>query len=153
VFLGANTTNKKSSFASSAGARRRWWPGTSTGFTPPVIPPPVSVDGVWLGGWYVACGGGRSKTPVMGPTKKRDRSRCRCRRNLRHRAPPSRSLRLGCAASRQPPGAARGGPGGGWGAPDPGARYQTPPPTAPCAKKVGSEGLRPRLLKPKPYKL
>jgi hypothetical protein len=28
---------------------------------------PVSVDGVWWGGWYVACGGGGSKTPVMGP--------------------------------------------------------------------------------------
>jgi hypothetical protein len=24
---------------------------------------------VWLGGWYVACGGGGSKTPVMGPNK------------------------------------------------------------------------------------
>jgi hypothetical protein len=30
---------------------------------------PVSVDGVWLGGWYVACGGGGSKSPVMGPTE------------------------------------------------------------------------------------
>jgi hypothetical protein len=35
---------------------------------------PVSVDGVWLGGWYVACGGGGSKTPVMGalPTQTMD---------------------------------------------------------------------------------
>jgi hypothetical protein len=42
------------------GARRRWWPGMSTGFTPPAPwdSAPMSVDGVWLRGWYVACGGG-----------------------------------------------------------------------------------------------
>jgi hypothetical protein len=28
---------------------------------------PVSVDGVWVGGWYAACGGGGPKTPVPGP--------------------------------------------------------------------------------------
>jgi hypothetical protein len=29
---------------------------------------PMPVDGVWLGGWYAACGGGWPETPVMGPT-------------------------------------------------------------------------------------
>jgi hypothetical protein len=57
--------------ASSACARRGWWPGTRTGFTPPWDSAPVSVGGVWVGGWSgcgcSGAGSGGSKSPVMGP--------------------------------------------------------------------------------------
>jgi hypothetical protein len=59
VFLGANTTNKQKSFPVVARHVH--------GIYAPWDSAPVSVDGVWLGGWYVACGGGGSKAPVMGP--------------------------------------------------------------------------------------
>jgi hypothetical protein len=35
------------------------------GIYAPRDPAPVSFGGVWLGGWYVACGGGGAKTPVI----------------------------------------------------------------------------------------
>jgi hypothetical protein len=40
-------------------ARRRWWPGTSTGFTPPGIPPLCRLVGCgWgVGIWHVGAGG------------------------------------------------------------------------------------------------
>jgi hypothetical protein len=82
VFLGASTTNKKKIIrvlglrTAPVGAR------DVHGIYTPWDSAPVSVDGVWLGGWYVACGGGGSKTPVMGPTKSvlaiAETSRYRC---------------------------------------------------------------------------
>jgi hypothetical protein len=72
VFLGADTTHK-TKIIRVLGLRLRTAPVVARdvhGIYVPWDSAPVSVDGVWLGGWYVACGGGGSKTPVMGPTNK-----------------------------------------------------------------------------------
>jgi hypothetical protein len=42
-------------------------PGCQRDLYAPWDSAPVSVDGVWLGDWHVPCGGGGSKSPVMGP--------------------------------------------------------------------------------------
>jgi hypothetical protein len=69
VFLGASTSNEDVRFASSACARRRWAVARDVqGICAPWDSAPVSVGGVRLGGWYVACGGGGPKTPVPGPS-------------------------------------------------------------------------------------
>jgi hypothetical protein len=65
VFLGANTTNKKK-IIRVLGLRTAPVVARDVhGIYDPWDSAPVSVDGVWLGGWYVACGDGGSKNPVM----------------------------------------------------------------------------------------
>jgi hypothetical protein len=70
VFLGADTTTnkQKKSLRRVLGLRTAQVVARNVnGIYAPWDSAPVSVDGVWLGGWYVACGGGGSGSPVMGP--------------------------------------------------------------------------------------
>jgi hypothetical protein len=53
--------------ASSACARRGWWPGTSTGCTPPGIPPLCQLMGCGSGVDLCHAGAGGLNPPVMGP--------------------------------------------------------------------------------------